>query len=360
MAPTVWLLTDDRPGNRTQAVGAARAVGWPFAEKPLVFNDEAKRATPLLGATLKTLDEASRASIAPPWPDLVIGAGRRVAPVARFIKRESQGRARVVLVGRKTPGDFADLVIRCAYFEQAPSPSLLELVLPPTQVDAEALDAAMRDIPDPLAGLARPVCVFLVGGPTARHLFEPDLAEAMARDVAAAAFADGLSLAIVTSPRTPADAIEAMRRGAPDARMHLWRRDAVPNPFLAFLARADRLAVTGESESMLAEAVAARKPLTIYPLPARPLTAKARIRGAIARAALGPGPLGSIGRRIMNEGWVTPRRDLSALHRMIVERGWGEVFDGAINGSAPALFDEGDAIRRRIHALTPRSDRGGS
>jgi mitochondrial fission protein ELM1 len=354
----VWLLTDDRPGNRTQAIGVARALGWPFEEKRLAFNARARRAAPLLGATLKTLDDASRGSIAPPWPDLVIGAGRRVGPVARFVRKASGGRARVVLVGRRTPGGFADLTIRCAYFRQVPDARLVELALPPTQVDAAALDEA-RTWPDPLAGHAGPRCVFLVGGPTGQHDFDAAFAGRMAGEVAAAAVKSGASLAIVTSRRTPPDAIEAMRRAAPGAHLHVWSPGAASSAYLSFLARADLIVVTGESESMLAEAAATGRPLTIYPLAPRAMSRRQRVRAAVARLALGEGPLSRPARRLMADGWVMPRRDLTALHRMIEERGWGKVFAGALNLETPEPRDEDGVIARRIAALfEPARERG--
>ncbi len=348
---TVWLLTDDRPGNRTQVVGVARALGWPAQEKRLAFNERQSSATPRLGASLETLDDASRKTIAPPWPDLVLAAGRRAVPVARHVKAASGGRARIVLIGRRTPAEGADLVIRCSYFRQAPSPNLLELTLPPTQVDAAMLRRVKAEQPDPLAGLKRPVCVFLVGGETGRHRFEPDFVERMARDVATAAHTAGASLAIVTSRRTGAGGVAALKRGASEATLHEWRADAVSNPFLALLANADILAVTGESESMLAEAAASGKPLTIYPLVPRPLSPRLRIRAAIASAATGNGPLAPLFARLMNAGWVSPRRDLSELHVLIERRGWGRVFDGALNRVPPAPFEEGAVAARRIEAL---------
>lgn len=347
----VWLLTDDRPGNRTQAIGAARALGWPYEEKRLVFNRRAARAVPLLGATLDTLDEVSRRQIAPPWPDLVIGAGRRIAPVARYVRRASGGRSRVVLVGRRTPGAFADLVIRCSYFRQAPDPRLVELTLPPTQVDAAALAQARALCSDPMEGLSQPRCLFLVGGPTGQHDFEAGFAETMARKVAAAASAAGASLAIVSSRRTPPDAVCAIRRAAPDALLHEWRADAADNPYLAFLANADLIVVTGESESMLAEAAATGLPLTIYPLTPRPLRRKQRIRAYIARLALGHGTLAPLGRALMDQGWVMPRRDLSELHRTMEARGWARVFAGAINVEPPAPRGETETIASRVTAL---------
>jgi len=355
--PLVWLLTDDQPGNRTHVVGAARALGWPAVEKRLGFNERARKATPLLGATLDTLDGPSRAIITPPFPDLVIAAGRRSVPVARWIKRASGGRARVVLIGRKTP-DVADLTIRYAYFQQVPRPNLVQLALPLTKVDPETLAETRANEPDPLEGMERPRVVFLVGGPTAQHALGRDFAARMAGAVADATAALGGGLAIATSRRTPADAVEAIRQAAPEARLHVWRADAAYNPYVAFLANADLLVVTGESEAMLAEAIAAEKPLTIYPLEAVPLSRISRVRGRIASLAQGKSPLAPAARALMASGWVNPRRDLNALHRLIESRGWGRVFDGALNQTPPAPHqDERRALGERMAALVrPRRD----
>ena len=344
----VWLLTDDRPGNRSQAIGAARALGLPFEEKRLIFNGRAKLPAPLLGATLATLDEASRATIAAPWPDLVIGAGRRVAPVARFVKEA--GGAKVALIGRRTPGTFADLVVRCAYFTQTADPGLLEVVLPPTKVDAEALSAAASGR-DPFEGLPRPRCVALVGGPTGRHLFSDAFAGRLGRDLASAAGRSGVALAILTSRRTPASAVEALRKAAPQALLVPWRPDAPADLVLAALAHADVIAVTGESESMLAEAAATGKPLTILPLDEKPGGFQQRLFDRVGAMALGGGPLAACARGAMRYGWVAPRRDLKVLHAMIEAKGWGRVFDGELNRDAPEPRDEGRLVRDRLAAL---------
>lgn len=347
--PTVWILTDDRPGNRTQALGAARALGWPYAEKALTYNEKSSRSTALLGATLDTLDEASRLIVEPPYPDLVIGAGRRAAPVARFIRQASGGRSRVVLIGRKTPAEAADLTVRQSYHLQAPDPRVLQLTLPLTKIDRRALDAARAAEPDPLAGLPSPRVALLVGGATAQHAFGDRFVEDMARAVAAAAGGGGL--AILTSRRTGAAATAALARGAPKARFIAWAPDEAYNPFVACLANADLLVVTGESESMLAEAVATGKPLTIYPLPARPLSLKNRFRLAVAKAAQKDGPVARLCRRLMSQGWISARRDLADMHRALTGRGWATVFDGSLNRAAPPAQAESERLADGVRRL---------
>lgn len=349
----VWLLIDDRPGHRTQVIGLARLLGLAATEKRLAFRPFNWLPNRILGATLETLDRRASATLDAPFPDLAIGMGRRVVPVARWLRRASGGATRIVLLGRKAANDMRDidLGIACAHFGLMPNPRLVEVVVPPTQVDAALLADAVAARPDPLAGSKQPRVVLLVGGPTVLHRFDASIAEAMARSVAKVADTLGGSLAIVTSRRTPADTIEAIRRAAPEAHLHLWQADRADNPYLSYLAAADLLVVTGESESMLAEASATGRPLTIYPLPPRPKRMKERI-GELLRVWSGkPGALGAIGRSLLGGGWLTPPRDVDRMHDLMVEHGLAALFDGSINTQAPKRRDDIGRVRDRVAAL---------
>jgi mitochondrial fission protein ELM1 len=349
----VWLLIDDRPGHRTQVVGLARLLGLEAAEKRLAFRAINWLPNRVLGATLVTLDRDASDRLDAPFPDLAIGMGRRVVPVARWLRHASGGATRIVLLGRKAANDMRgiDLGIACAHFGLMQNPRLIEVVVPPTQVDATLLAEAAVARPDPLAGSRKPRIVLLVGGPTVLHRFDATIAEAMARAVAAATDALGGSLAIVTSRRTPDDAIDAIGRAAPDAHLHLWQKDRADNPYLSYLAGADLLVVTGESESMLAEASATGRPLTIYPLPPRPERLKERIGGRLRSWSGKPGALGAIGRSLLGGGWLTPPRDVDRLHTEMVEHRLAARFDGAINTQAPDRRDDIGRVRERVAAL---------
>jgi len=90
----VWLLVDDRPGHRTQVVGLARLLGLEATEKRLAFRPINWLPNRMLGATLVTLDRRASATLDAPFPDLAIGMGRRVVPVARWLRRASGGARR--------------------------------------------------------------------------------------------------------------------------------------------------------------------------------------------------------------------------------------------------------------------------
>src|SRR5262249_32283033 len=87
--PLIWVLADDRAGNVAQTLGVAEALGRPFVTKTLRYTRLAKLHSLLMGASRLGLNAESRAMLKAPWPDLVIAAGRRTAPVARWIKRKS-------------------------------------------------------------------------------------------------------------------------------------------------------------------------------------------------------------------------------------------------------------------------------
>ena len=70
----------------------------------------------------------------------------------------------------------------------------------------------------------------------------------------------GGSLLVTTSARTPAKAIDALEAEIRvPAFVYRWRKDTTDNPYFGFLAIADRLIVTCDSMSMLAEACSTRE-----------------------------------------------------------------------------------------------------
>ena len=89
--PVVWALIDDRAGNRSQCLGVADALGLDYRAKEIGYGPLAKLPNALLGASFAGLDSASRTVFSPPWPDLVVAAGRRSASVARKIRRLGVG-----------------------------------------------------------------------------------------------------------------------------------------------------------------------------------------------------------------------------------------------------------------------------
>jgi uncharacterized protein len=351
--PRVWLLLDDRPGHATQVVGLAEALGWPYEVKNLRFTPLNRISNRLLGASLLALDATHSDTLTAPWPDLVIAMGRRCAPVARWVKRQSGGHTKLVQLGRKAANVAADfdLAVTCLHFQLPPHPQRVDLLLPPTQVTPARLAAAAERWAALFRDAARPRVCLLVGGTTAHHSLTAQTAARMAAE--AQAFADSLggSLTCVTSRRSGASVEAALQQAAPTAHCHFWRRDRQDNPYLGYLALADILVVTGESESMLAEAADAGKPLYIYPIPAKPAGLRARLAARVLAAARRGNRLCEW---LIQRGGVVPPRDLGVMHRGMAEAGVARFFgDGRPMEAAPE-FPNRAADRSRFAAVLAR------
>ena len=354
--PSVWLLVDDRPGNATQGIGLASLLNWPHELKTLRFNALSHLPNPMLGCSRLSLDPRQSALLGPPWPEFVIAAGRRLAPIARWIKMRSGNQTKVIQIGRKGGSDTRglDLVISCGHYRLFPDPRRLEIFMPLTRVTRERLAEAADDWRERFNTLVSPHVALLVGGPTPIHRFDEEIAHRLARDVGAAINKAGGSLTVVTSRRTPRPAIDAMQAASdPGVEFFVWRPNQRRNPYLALLALADILVVTGESESMLAEAVEAAKPLYIYPLQEQPVRRLRRTKEAVVALASRPGSglTGRIGEYLIRHGWMWPQRDFSHFHRNLIDAGLARPF-GALCPFAPSSRRvERQEIIRRVHAL---------
>lgn len=264
-AGNVWVLADDRAGNVNQCLGVAEALKRPYEIKRLRYNNLARLPNRLLGHSIRHLTDTAATSLAPPWPDVVIGAGRRAVPVARHIK--SQNRGGSFLVQCMWPGppvDDLDLIAAPAHDQLDSRDNLMTTVGAPNQVNQETLSTAARAWADRLDDLPRPRTALLVGGDTKRYPLTANAAGTLGRSVSGSVSARGGTLMVTTSRRTTAPARDALYAALPDNVVRFdWNPEA-DNPYLAFLATADTVIVTGDSASMCTEACGTGHPVYIF------------------------------------------------------------------------------------------------
>jgi len=265
--PRAWLLIGHKAGDNAQLRTLAAAIherrGWPVEEKSLAFRPYELLLHSVSHPTLAGLDRASRSGIRPPWPDLVLTAGRRNELVALWIQARSGQPTRIVHVGRpwSRPERF-DLVVSTPQYALTPGGNVLVNPLPLHQVDPATLTDAARHWAARLGELPAPRITLLVGGDSGPFVFTPALADRLARQLNAFVGSLKGSLLITTSPRTPPEFSERLWQSI-DVPMfgYRWAPDAVDNPYWGLLALADRIVVTAESVSMITEALATGKPV---------------------------------------------------------------------------------------------------
>ena len=278
-AARVLVLADDRAGHANQALGVAEALGAPFSALRLRYNRLARLPNALLGATARHAAADSRP--APPWPDLVIAAGRRTAPVARAVKARSGGRTRLVQCMRPGPGaaEF-DLIAAPAHDDPPARANLLRTVAAPHRVTRARLAAAAAEWRGALESVPRPRLALLAGGATRRRPFGAADAEALAARVRRFAAALGGGVLLATSRRTGPAAAERLAAALAPGHAFLWHGGG-ENPYLGYLALADVIVAAGDSTAMCAEACATGRPVYIDAPPARTAPKHARLHRAL-------------------------------------------------------------------------------
>ncbi|HEV7263363.1 MAG TPA: ELM1/GtrOC1 family putative glycosyltransferase [Falsiroseomonas sp.] len=262
-ARQVWVLADPRAGTAAQALGIAERLGLPF--RTLALEWSALARLPLPVPSLAGLAPGARTAFAPPWPALAISAGRRSAPVARWLARRG---VRTVHCMRAWPAAGLDLLV-IGRHDLAPAagdppraPNILPILGAAHRVSPARLAAARAEWAA-LAALPSPRVALLVGGPVRGEGMPPGGAAALGARVAG--FAG--SVLATASRRTGAAATGALAAalGPVPHRLHRWGAEG-PNPLLGFMAWADAMVVTGDSVSMLSEALVTSAPIFIAPM----------------------------------------------------------------------------------------------
>ncbi|KAA2211909.1 hypothetical protein F0Q34_17710 [Pseudoroseomonas oryzae] len=250
-AQGIWVLADPRAGTAAQALGIAERLERPFRTVPLEWGELARLPWPW--ATLAGLTPATRDGLLalPGKPELVISAGRRAAPVARWLRRRG---ARTVHAMR--PGlcerDF-DMLVIGRHDAPRERGNVFPILGAAHRMSAPRLAAARAEWAAELGALPSPRVALLLGGAVRGEGLDPQVAAELAR--LAAGFGGGVMA--TTSRRSgaaAAAAVEAALASLPHHR-HGWDHPG-PNPYAGYLAWADAVVVTGDSVSMISEALA--------------------------------------------------------------------------------------------------------
>lgn len=362
--PRIWVVLSDKRGDNGQVETVEKALDWRCVHKYVHMREPYVFGKPKLEASLHHLDRSRSDPLEPPWPDLILTIGRRPSMVALWIREQSGGRTKIVLLGKPTGSpELYDLVIASAENQIPPLPNVLPIIWPLMRIDEGAVAAAAETWAPRLADLPRPLIGVMVGGPTGPFIFNGSVADRLIELAAEIAGDMGGTPYITTSRRTPPAVVATLKDRLPrGARLFDWTTGGEENPYLGLVGLADGFLVTGDSISMQVEVAQLGKPLAIL-TPARSwIGALDQLRRGLARRLFAPDGGTARGRRrqglgraLYRLGLLTQTRDFSAFHNMLIERGLavraGDGFPPP-NGTVP---DDLTRVVARIKALAQSS-----
>ncbi|WP_296814430.1 mitochondrial fission ELM1 family protein [Brevundimonas sp.] len=266
---SIWAVSDGRAGIENQVLGLAEAVARLTPAEVTVKRLAYKPLFDRWPNALRLWPDAMLAEnsdrLEPPWPDLMIAAGRASLPFSTRMKRRSGGRTFVVQVqDPRTQLDAFDLVVPPRH-DGLEGANVFPITGSPNRIAPERLAQAKAAFASRLEPLPSPRTAVLIGGASKAYVFSRDRADALAAEIAEAVAQAGGSVMVTFSRRTPAEVRAAMTARLGGVPGWIWDGEG-ENPYFAFLAAADHILVTEDSTNMATEAGATGKPVHVLSL----------------------------------------------------------------------------------------------
>jgi mitochondrial fission protein ELM1 len=337
----VWALLGPHRGDNNQVLALAEALGLPFEEKWLRYNQLRRLQPALLGATLNSVAVDARAQLEGEPPDLTISTGHRSVPVVRALRRRSGGAMRAVHLGypRISPRHF-DLVVPTPEYPVPDAPNVVRIPFALSPHGAREVEHADRAL---LAAYPRPRRLFLIGGPTLYWTLPAEKILRVVRQLLRSVSAHGGSVMAVGSPRSPVDVLTAVRATLESSKQpFLFAGTEGPPAYAALIEAADEIYVTADSVAMVADAVMTRKPVGIMPI----------AKSALGRVVMAAGDRLRPGKRMHP-------RDLRFFWASLREHGFGGTVEAPRASDPPDFTAEIAARVRRLLELPPERARAG-
>jgi mitochondrial fission protein ELM1 len=257
-----WIVTDGKAGDELQCLAVAEALGIAPEIRRVAPRAPFWWLTPYGPIDIRDRPGQPGSPIAPPFPDLLIGSGRRAVPYVRKVRRASRRRTYTVFLKDPVTGTGTADLIWVPEHDKLRGANVVTTPTPPHRVSPERLATARAEPDRRLAALPQPRVAVLVGGSSKHYAFHAEDAARFMADLTRLA-ETGVGLMATTSRRTP----EALRDGlASVISRHggfLWDGSG-ENPYIAALALADAIVVTADSYNMVGEAAATGAPILVF------------------------------------------------------------------------------------------------
>jgi mitochondrial fission protein ELM1 len=268
--PEIWVLTDDRAGNSKQALALAEILGKKYKQKRIKYNFLIKLPN-FLKFGFMGLKAKSQRSLKRGKPDIIISAGRRTAPVAVTLKKNTSARI-IQIMNPSTSLEDIDVLL-LPYHDKKPKKKFIKKTVfihgAISSFDYEQVESHASFWEDRFKKLAKPYIAVFIGGKSKHTDFTKINAKVLARHLHNMATKEQASLIISSSRRTPKGTLECLEnelknQGNNSYYIYNFHKDTTANPYLGLLGLADKIVVTGDSISMCSEATQTLKPVYIF------------------------------------------------------------------------------------------------
>ena len=255
----ISLICDGKAGDLAQLRGIADAIN---AIEPCdaTFHTIAPRKLYAAFMPYGPVDPRDGACLAPPFPDIAIGSGRRAVAYVRAIKkRHPQSFIAFLKDPRFARGEFDFLWLPT--HDRADGANIFKTATSPHGLSEQALAEARTSAAKRFPSQGKPRVLVLLGGPTKGYDYPASLAQELAERLKASAHE--YELMVVPSRRTPDLFMQALTEALDGAASYIWDRVS-ENPYRELMATANVIIAPGDSHNMVSEALATEAQVFIF------------------------------------------------------------------------------------------------
>jgi mitochondrial fission protein ELM1 len=251
-----WILADHgKVGSYSQCLGIAQALGVTPTVKFIKARLPWRALPPQLWVGALHAQTPSYEPLTPPWPDVVIAAGRAsIAPALAIQKRYQKCFTVILQKPYIHPRHFDCVIAPC--HDHLTGSNVIPVLGSLHRLNECEIKAAAQAY---LHSGKGPFTTLLLGGNNRHYRYQ----ESDMRGLAEALRKIGGHCFITPSRRTSPELLQMLKHFLQDASFEIWNGTG-ENPYLAYLGLADHIIVTHDSIAMASEACFTGKPVYIW------------------------------------------------------------------------------------------------
>lgn len=251
-----WILADDgKIGTYSQCLGIAHALGVIPTFKTMKPRLPWRILPPQLWVNALHSQSPGYEPLTPPWPDLLIAAGRgSTAPALAIRKRHKKCFTIILQRPYMNPRHFDCVIAPC--HDHLKGPNVIPILGALHRLNESEVKAEAQAYPHPSNV---PLTTLLLGGDNRHYRYQ----ESDMKALAGALIKIGGHCFITPSRRTSPELLQMLKRFLKGFSYEIWDGTG-KNPYLAYLGLADQIIVTQDSISMTSEACFTGKPVYIW------------------------------------------------------------------------------------------------
>jgi mitochondrial fission protein ELM1 len=266
----IWILSDNRPGTVSQAIGLAKEIGFEYKIIDLEYSIFASLPNFILSSSPFRLSIFNRQEFqnSRHLPRLIISAGRRCAPIALFLKKLSQNQTKIIQIMHPNLSfKKFDLVILPKHdgYKEDRFNNLVTTIGALNKINQNDILSEREKFANYFANIEKTKIALMLGGSSNKTQFTAESAINLAKIMSKIAKNMDATLLVLSSRRTDEELLEALKSNLNcDFKFFDYAKIKDENPYLAIVGYADFFVITGDSVSMISECCSVGKSVYIF------------------------------------------------------------------------------------------------